>query len=161
MVVLCLCILLILTLSYKPPIKEGFDIGKEIKNSVLKPIQKETTKQFNKAKADTTKGFNAVKKGTDNIFKEIINIANYVMCGFDKIKTLPQCFFWYTLDIIYGVFYLFYSMLVFIIPPLKDIGKMLGKGVKIADKFIYKVAGFYLFRYPKNVIKKCYLCKKR
>jgi len=217
MVILCLCILLILTLSYKPPIKEGvkgLDIGKEIKNSVLKPIQKETAKQFNKAKEDTTKEFNKakkitekvandakknttkefnkakaettkglnvvkkettkglnvvkkgtekiandVKKGFDDIFKEVINIANYVVCGFNKIKTLPECVFWYFLDIIYGVFYLFYSMLVLIVPPLKDIGKMLGKGAKMADGFIYKVAGFHLFRYPKDVMNKCYLCK--
>jgi membrane-associated HD superfamily phosphohydrolase len=257
MVILCLCILLIFTLSYKPPNKEGFDIGKVIKNGILKPIQKETTKQFNEAKKKTekvandakkrsekiandakkettkqfneakkntekvandakkqttkqfneakkettkglnvvkkettkglnvvkkettkglnvvkkeaTKGFNVVKKGTekiandikkgfDDILKEIENIANYIVCGFNKIKTLPQCFFWYLLDIIYGVFYLFYLTLVFIIPPLKDIGKMLGKGVKIADGFIYKILGFHLFRYPKEVMKKCYLC---
>ncbi len=184
MVVLGLSILLILTLSYEPPIKEGLDIGKELAKTFEKPAkdikkasEKEfkkakqaTTKEFNKAKKETTKGFDVVKKGTekvaneakkgfDDIFEEITNIANYIVCGFNKIKTLPDCFFWYFLDIIYGVFYMFYSMLAFAIPPLKDGAKMFGQGINMADDMIYDLAGLHVFRYPKSVMNMCYLCK--
>ena len=184
MVILGLSILLILTLSYEPPIQEGLDIGKEIAKTFEKPAKdikkattkefnkakKATTKEFNKAKKETTKGFNVVKKGTekvakeaakgfDDIFEEITNIANYIVCGFNKIKTLPDCFFWYFLDIIYGVFYMFYSMLAFAIPPLKDGAKMFGQGINMADDMIYDLAGLHVFRYPKNVMNMCYLCK--
>ena len=184
MVVLGLFILLILTLSYEPPIQEGLDIGKEIAKTFEKPAKdikkatekefnkakKATTKEFNKAKKETTKGFDVVKKGTekvaneakkgfDDIFEEITNIANYIVCGFNKIKTLPDCFFWYFLDIIYGVFYMFYSMLAFAIPPLKDGAKMFGQGINMADDMIYDLAGLHVFRYPKSVMNMCYLCK--
>lgn len=184
MVVLGLCILLILTLSYEPPIKEGLDIGKELAKTFEKPAkdikkasEKEfkkakqaTTKEFNKAKKETTKGFDVVKKGTekvaneakkgfDDIFEEITNIANYIVCGFNKIKTLPDCFFWYFLDIIYGVFYMFYSMLAFAIPPLKDGAKMFWSMMKMMDDMIHDLTGIHMFRYPKNVMNKCYLCK--
>ncbi len=173
MVILGLSILLILTLSYEPPIQEGLDIGKEIAKTFEKPakdIKKATTKEFNKAKKETTKGFNVVKKGTekvakeaakgfDDIFEEITNIANYIVCGFNKIKTLPDCFFWYFLDIIYGVFYMFYSMLAFAIPPLKDGAKMFGQGINMADDMIYDLTGLHVFKYPKNVMNMCYLCK--
>jgi hypothetical protein len=184
MVILGLSILLILTLSYEPPIQEGLDIGKEIAKTFEKPAKdikkatekefnkakKATTKEFNKAKKETTKGFNVVKKGTekvakeaakgfDDIFEEITNIANYVVCGFNKIKTLPDCFFWYFLDIIYGVFYMFYSMLAFAIPPLKDGAKLFGQGINMADDMIYDLAGLHVFRYPKSVMNMCYLCK--
>jgi hypothetical protein len=195
MVVLGLSILLIMTLSYEPPIQEGLDIGKELAKTFEKPAkdikkasEKEfkkakqaTTKEFNKAKKETTKGlnvvkeesvkgFNVVKKGTekiadeakkgfDDIFEEITNIANYIVCGFNKIKTLPDCFFWYFLDIIYGIFYMFYSMLAFAIPPLKDGGKLLGKGVKMIDESIHDMTGFHVFKYPKSVMNMCYLCK--
>lgn len=184
MVVLGLSILLILTLSYEPPIQEGLDIGKEIAKTFEKPAKdikkatekefnkakKATTKEFNKAKKETTKGFDVVKKGTekvaneakkgfDDIFEEITNIANYIVCGFNKIKTLPDCFFWYFLDIIYGVFYMFYSMLAFAIPPLKDGAKMFGQGINMADDMIYDLAGLHVFRYPKSVMNMCYLCK--
>jgi hypothetical protein len=195
MVVLGLFILLILTLSYEPPIQEGLDIGKELAKTFEKPAKdikkasekefnkakKATTKEFNKAKKETTKGlnvvkkesvkgFNVVKKGTekianeaakgfDDIFEEITNIANYIVCGFNKIKTLPDCFFWYFLDIIYGIFYMFYSMLAFAIPPLKDGAKMFGKGVKMINELIHDMTGFHVFKYPKEVMNKCYLCK--
>jgi hypothetical protein len=195
MVVLGLSILLILTLSYEPPIQEGLDIGKELAKTFEKPAKdikkasekefkkakqattkefnkakKETEKGINQAKKETEKGFNVVKKGAekaaneaakgfDDIFEEITNIANYIVCGFNKIKTLPDCFFWYFLDIIYGVFYMFYSMLAFAIPPLKDGAKMFGQGINMADDMIYDLAGLHVFRYPKSVMNMCYLCK--
>lgn len=195
MVVLGLSILLILTLSYEPPIQEGLDIAKEMRKTFEKPAkdikkasEKEfkkakqaTTKEFNKAKKETTKGlnvvkkesvkgFNVVKKGTekianeaakgfDDIFKEITNIANYIVCGFNKIKTLPDCFFWYFLDIIYGIFYLLYSMLASAIPPLKDGAKMFWSMMKMMDEMIHDLTGFHIIRYPKSVMNMCYLCK--
>ena len=185
LVIISLFTIIILTLVYEPPpIREGLDIGKEITKSFEKPIKdvkKATTKEFNKAKKETTKGLNVVKKettkglnvvkkgaeklgkditkGFDDIFSEVTNIFNYIVCGFNKIKTLPDCFFWYFLDIIYGIFYLFYSMLATAIPPLKDGAKMLGKGIKGADELVHDMTGIHINRYPKDIMNKCYLCK--
>uniref|UniRef100_A0A6C0B5J3 Uncharacterized protein n=1 Tax=viral metagenome TaxID=1070528 RepID=A0A6C0B5J3_9ZZZZ len=179
-----LFIILVLTLLYEPPIKEGLDIGKEMRKAFEKPIKdvkKATEKEFKKAKKETSKGFNVVKKGTekaakeakkgtekvakqakkgfDDIFAGIESIINYITCAFDKIKNLPSCFFWYFLDIVFGIFHMFYSMLAFAIPPLKDVGKMAWKGVKGADELIYDLMGFHIIGYPKDVMNKCYLCK--
>jgi hypothetical protein len=185
LVIISLFAIIILTLMYEPPpIREGLDIGKEITKSFEKPIKdvkkattkefnkakKATTKEFNKAKKETTKGLNVVKKGAeklgkditkgfDDIFAEVTNIFNYIVCGFNKIKTLPDCFFWYFLDMIYGIFYLFYAMLASAIPPLKDGAKMLGKGIKMADELVHDMTGIHINRYPKDVMNKCYLCK--
>jgi hypothetical protein len=68
-----LFIILILTLLYEPPIREGLDIGKEMRKAFEKPIKdvkKSTEKEFKKAKKETTKGFNVVKKGTEKAAKE-------------------------------------------------------------------------------------------
>jgi len=187
--------ILILTLVYEPPIREGLNIGKEMRKAFEKPIKdvkKSTEKEFNKAKKETSKGFNVVKKSTekaakqakkettkgfnvvkkgaekaakeaskafDDIFAEIQKIINYIVCAFDKIKSLPDCFFWYFLDVVYGIFYLFYSMLAFAVPPLKDAGKVTSKALKDADEMIYDLMGFHIIGYPKDVMKKCYLCK--
>ena len=185
LVIISLFAIIILTLMYEPPpIIEGLDIGKEMRKTFEKPIKdvkKATTKEFNKAKKETTKGLNVVKKetnkgfnvvkkgaeklgkditkGFDDIFAEVTNIFNYIVCGFNKIKTLPDCFFWYFLDIIYGIFYLFYSMLATAIPPLKDGAKMLGKGIKMADELVHDMTGIHINRYPKDIMNKCYLCK--
>ena len=174
LVIISLFAIIILTLMYEPPpIIEGLDIGKEMRKTFEKPIKdvkKATTKEFNKAKKETNKGFNVVKKGAeklgkditkgfDDIFAEVTNIFNYIVCGFNKIKTLPDCFFWYFLDMIYGIFYLFYSMLATAIPPLKDGAKMLGKGIKMADELVHDMTGIHINRYPKDIMNKCYLCK--
>ena len=185
LVIISLLAIIILTLVYEPPpIREGFDVGKEMRKSFEKPIKdvkkatekqfnkakKATTKEFNKAKKETNKGLNVVKKGAeklgkditkgfDDIFSEVANIFNYIVCGFNKIKTLPDCFFWYFMDIIYGIFYLFYSMLATAIPPLKDGAKMLGKGIKGADELVHDMTGIHFNRYPKDIMNKCYLCK--
>ena len=185
LVIISLLVIIILTLMYAPPpIREGLDIGKEMRKTFEKPIKdvkkattkefnkakKATTKEFNKAKKETTKGLNVVKKGADklgkditkgfdDIFSEVTNIFNYIVCGFNKIKTLPDCFFWYFLDMIYGIFYLFYAMLASAIPPLKDGAKMLGKGIKMADELVHDMTGIHINRYPKDVMNKCYLCK--
>ena len=185
LVIISLLAIIILTLVYEPPpIREGLDVGKEMRKSFEKPIKdvkkatekqfnkakKATTKEFNKAKKETNKGLNVVKKGAeklgkditkgfDDIFSEVANIFNYIVCGFNKIKTLPDCFFWYFMDIIYGIFYLFYSMLATAIPPLKDGAKMLGKGIKGADELVHDMTGIHFNRYPKDIMNKCYLCK--
>lgn len=196
LVIISLFAIIILTLMYEPPpIREGLDIGKEMRKTFEKPIKdvkkatekqfnkakKATTKEFNKAKKATTKGLNVVKKettkglnvvkkgaeklgkditkGFDDIFSEVTNIFNYIMCGFNKIKSLPDCFFWYFLDMVYGIFYLFYAMLASAIPALKKGAKMLGKGIKMADELVHDITGIHFNRYPKDVMKKCYLCQ--
>jgi len=103
MVILGLFILLILTLSYEPPIREGLDIGKELAKTFEKPAkdikkasEKEfkkakqaTTKEFNKAKKETTKGLNVVKKesvkGFNVVKKGAEKAAKQVAKGFDEI----------------------------------------------------------------------------
>lgn len=147
-----------------------FNKAKKATTKEFNKAKKQTTKEINKAKKETTKGFNVVKKGTeklgkditkgfDDIFAEVINIFNYIACAFDKIRTLPDCIFWYFLDIIYGVIYMFYSMLATVIPPLKDAAKLIDESIKMVDGFIFDMAGFHVAKYPQPVLKKCYLCK--
>ena len=163
--------------TFKKPAKDikkattkEFNKAKKATTKEFNKAKKATTKEINKAKKETTKGFNVVKKGAeklgkditkgfDDIFAEVTNIFNYIACAFDKIRTLPDCFFWYFLDIIFGVIYMFYSMLSAAIPPLKDAAKLVGEAIKTADKFIFDMTGFHIAKYPQPVLKKCYLCK--
>ena len=195
LIIISLFMILILTLLYEPPIKEGLDIGKEMRKTFEKPIKdiekktkkefnkakdatnkefnkakEATNKEFNKAKKETTKGFDVVKKGAekavndakrafDEIFEGIENIINSIVCAFEKIKSLPDCFFWYFIDIVLGVFYLFYSMLISAVPPLKDAGDATWSAIKEADAMIYDYMNFHIIGYSEGVMNKCYLCK--
>ena len=176
LVIISLFTIIIFICMYNPPpIREGLNIGKELKKTFEKPVKdlkKATTKEFNKAKKETTKGFNVIEKGTKKVgkditkgvtkvFSKVTEIFEYIICGFNKIKTLPDCIFWYFLDIVYAVLYLFYLILATIIPPLKYAVKMLKKGFKMVEPFVNKITGINLFRYPDKVINKCYLCKPK
>ena len=122
-------------------------------------VKKETEKGLNKAKEFAEDTANEIGNAFDELFDEITNIVNYIVCGFNKIKTLPDCFFWYFLDIIYGILYLFYSMLASIIPPLKDGAQMFWSMMKMMDEMIHELTGFHIIQYPKSVMDMCYLCK--
>ncbi len=107
---------------------------------------------------------NAIKKEFKKIgntitkpFKEIIG---YFKCGIDKIKNLPNCIVPYLIDMAFGVWFLFWGLLASIIPGLKDVGKMVAKGIKLLDASIYSHMKFHINRYPKSILNKCYRCPK-
>lgn len=100
------------------------------------------------------------KKIGNSIAKPFKQIIGYFKCGIDKIKNLPNCIFFYGLDIIFGIWFLFWGMLAFVIPGLKDVGKMVSKGIKLLDSNLSKHIGFHINRYPKSILNKCYRCPK-
>jgi hypothetical protein len=127
----------------KDPIGEA--INKEFKklgDTITKPIKTEFTKLG------------------DAIAKPFKQIIGYFKCGIDKIKNIPNCAPFYSIDIVFGVWFLFWGMLATVIPGLKDVGKMVSKGINYLDSNIKKNAGFHINRYSKNIMNKCYKCPK-
>ncbi len=110
-----------------------------------------------KAVDPITKGF---KKVTNTITKPFKQIIGYFKCGIDKIKNIPNCAPFYAIDIVFGVWFLFWGLLASVIPGLKDVGKMISKGINYLDSYVNKYAGFHINRYPKNILNKCYKCPK-
>ena len=101
------------------------------------------------------------KKIGNTIAKPFKQIIGYFECGIDKIKNFPNCAIFYIFDIIFGIWFLFWGMLASIIPGLKDVGKMVAKGINMLDSVLYKYIGFHIHRYPKSLIDKCYRCPKK
>ena len=127
----------------KDPI--GGAINKEFKklgDTITKPIKTEFTKLG------------------DAIAKTFKQIIGYFKCGIDKIKNLPNCIFFYFIDVIFGVWFLFWGLLASVIPGLKDVGKMISKGIRTLDSYVYKYADFHINRYPERILNKCYKCPK-
>lgn len=100
------------------------------------------------------------KKIGNTITKPFKEIIGYFKCGIDKIKNLPNCIFFYFIDVIFGVWFLFWGLLASVIPGLKDVGKMISKGIRTLDSYVNKYAGFHINRYPRSIMKKCYVCPK-
>ncbi len=100
------------------------------------------------------------KKIGNTITKPFKQIIGYFKCAIDKIKNLPNCIFFYVVDMIFGVWFLFWGLLASVIPGLKDVGKMVSRGIRYMDSYVNKYAGFHINRYPRSILKKCYVCPK-
>lgn len=100
------------------------------------------------------------KKFGNSITKPFKQIIGYFKCGIDKIKNIPNCAPFYFIDMVFGVWFLFWGLLAYLIPGLKDVGKMVSKGINYLDSNIKKNAGFHINRYPERIMKKCYRCPK-
>jgi len=100
-----------------------------------------------KVKNDFNKINNAFKKGLDKIKKPIDNIGKYFKCGINKIKSLGDCILFYIIDMFIAMYFVLWNMFASVF-GLKKAGQTLWK-------FINK---YQKFKYPKSIMKKCYLC---
>jgi len=105
--------------------------------------------------ASITKG---ITKQFNKITKPITQIIKYFKCGINKIINLPKCIIFYIVDIIIATYLMFWNIIAAMIPGLKGVGKMIWKALVMLDKYIYKYTGMHIIRYPRSILKRCYLC---
>jgi hypothetical protein len=110
------------------------------KDPILDPINKELKKVTDKIIKPIDKGF---KKVTEPIDK----IIGYFKCGINKIKSLGDCILFYIIDMFIAMYFLLWNMFATVF-GLKKAGQSLWK-------FINK---YQKFKYPRSIMKKCYLC---
>ena len=100
------------------------------------------------------------KKIGNTITKPFKQIIGYFKCGINIIKNLKTCIVPYLIDMVFGAWFLFWGMLASVIPGLKDLGKLVAKGIKMLDASLYSHMKFHIDRYPKSILNKCYRCPK-
>jgi hypothetical protein len=81
-----------------------------------------------------------------------------VTCGLEWFMNFRQCFFWYLLEIIGNILYLPINFLVWILPTLKPIERMLWQLLTDIDCSIFGILGFHVIHYSEDVLKRCYKC---
>jgi hypothetical protein len=96
-----------------------------------------------------------------NIF---VWISGWVVCGFNKILKLPECFLWYFLEFIGFVVYLPFRILFALIDYILYPG--FNKIVYDFWCFLYRLdgsvkttTGYSFMHYPDEIIETCYKCK--
>lgn len=130
-------------------------IKKEM-NGIFKKLKKEITGPFTKIQ----EVFNRITCFFTGIGEVFIVIGNYFACGVEKIVSMPSCFLYYFLDIIYNIFIalpIWFFTLIF--PPLKQVVNMVYKFMMQIDSAAYKSTGYHVFRYQEKVLDRCYRCK--
>jgi len=89
-------------------------------------------------------------------------VGQYLECAFQKIISLPKCFFWYSLDCIAWVFYLPFRMLFWSLGMEEFIHDYFWCLLEDMDKFIHDEdglnTGVHIIHFPDSVMNKCYYC---
>lgn len=120
-----------------------------------------------------TKGIKVLKWVFAILFKWIplfaMWIFQYIMCGFNKLISIPNCFFWYSLHIFGKMLYLPFRVVFFILDLFLGMFKIPFRVQKIVDQiwlfaddishFFHSITGYHFIHFPDDVIKKCYKCK--
>ena len=90
-------------------------------------------------------------------------IWDHVTCGFDKIQSLPDCFFYYALEIFGKMLYLPIALIVYFTKS-QDTENGIWESIESIDKTIYEASGDYkihISHYSDSINEKCYKCKIR
>jgi len=95
-------------------------------------------------------------------------IGQYFECIFQKIVSLPKCFFWYILDCTGQIMYLPFRILFWLIDSLFNFGIealvniYLWETLEEIDKYIHDDSGLgskiHIIHFPDTVTDKCYNC---
>jgi len=97
-------------------------------------------------------------------------LGQYFECAFEKIVSLPKCFFWYILECISWVVYLPFRIVFWLIDYLFNIGleqlihDYFWCILEDIDKFIHDEGegslgtGIHIIHFPDSVMDKCYNC---
>jgi hypothetical protein len=135
--------------------RENFNIGNAFKSlgdkiskSVIGPI---------KSWGDKT-----IKEPFTKAFKKFMQffqaIRSYIMCGVDRIKSLPGCMQWYLLEVFGKILYTPIKFMVWI-GKLQKIEREMWRNIENIDRTFYKFTGFHLIHYSDEIIKNCYKCR--
>lgn len=99
----------------------------------------------------------------------VLWILQYVLCAFEKILNIPNCFLWYSLEIAGKIIYLPFRITFFILDLLFVMFRINFKIQKIVDNawwflddishYAYEMTGYHIVHYNEDVINKCYKCK--
>lgn len=89
------------------------------------------------------------------IFKALFS---YLECGFDMVKNLPNCWYYYALNAFGNLLYLPIHIIVWAF-SLSEIENAVWDYIEEADDMVHDATGFHFIDFPDSVTKKCYSCK--
>jgi hypothetical protein len=97
------------------------------------------------------------------MWKVIRWIGLWLICGFNKILRLPQCFLWYFLEfvgfVVYLPFRILFALIDLIYPGFNKIVYDFWCFLYRLDNSVYSATGFHFMHYPDEIIETCYRCK--
>lgn len=173
--------------GFQENFKEGLKVPKlsDIKNSILGPLKPiiEFFKKLPKRITTINSGFKDIFYGIGDEFKYLgigaargfediglliayatAFVFSYTMCGVKYISNIPNCILYYTVDSFINILYLPIRISLWILYllgiNLYPTQKMIWKYVEKINGYIYRIFGFNIIRWPKNIRDQCYNCKR-
>jgi hypothetical protein len=92
-------------------------------------------------------------------------VFTYTVCGVKYISNIPNCIFYYLVDMFIQILYLPLRITIWILYAFLGINlyptqKMIWKYVEQINGYVYGFTGFNIIRWPKNIRDQCYNCKR-
>lgn len=89
------------------------------------------------------------------IFKALFS---YLECGFQMVTRLPECWYYYSLDLFAQLLYFPIRFLVWMC-SISSLEKAIWDYIEDADEMVHDATGFHIVHYSDTITKRCYSCK--
>ena len=166
-----------------PGIPSIKSIGKDIKGVVKDDPLKEIA-DFFKRIGNTFKGIKTLFDGIGNEFKYLgiglklgftdvfelmfyvsVFVETYLMCGVSFIANFPKCVFYYFMNTMGQILYLFprlllWTMSFFTGNQIYKAEDQIWKAIDKLDRYVYGIASVHIAHWPNNVRALCFNCKR-
>ena len=174
--------------GFQENFKEGIKFPKlnDIKKGIIGPLKPmiDFFKKLPKKITETTKGFRGIFGGIEDQFKFITKgltkgftdiglliayasefVFTYTVCSVKYISNIPNCIFYYLVDIFIQIMYLPIRITIWILYAFIGINlyptqNMIWKFLEQINGYVYGFIGFNIIRWPKNIRDQCYNCKR-
>lgn len=124
------------------PIAKNVEKIPDLIEKNIKDTERKITKGVNDMADEATKGMNvAFKKinGFIEFFVDIFaSIESYLLCGIQKIVMLPQCWYYYALEMIGKLYYLPIALIVWLF-SLQEVESVVWDTLEEMDRFVYQL----------------------
>lgn len=142
LLIFCITLTLVILVGYFSTPTEGFKSKKKKKKDPLDTLKK-------------------IPKFFTYLGKFFTWIGDMIKCGYETIIGLPNCIFFYGVDIVVGFFTMVIKFLCSFSPALESARRSLWGLIKNVDKHVKKFTGYHFIQWPNSVNKKCYKCKNK
>jgi hypothetical protein len=99
----------------------------------------------------------------------IIWLLQFILCAFQKLLNIPNCFLWYSMEVAGKMFYLPFRLTFYVLDlilstmgvgfSIQDIVNRIWWFIDDIDHYLYEQgSGFHIVHYPDDIIKRCYSC---
>ena len=109
---------------------------------LMKQSERKITKGINESTKEATRAFKVALRKFDGFVQFIVDVfaslESFLLCGLQKVVFLPQCWYYYALEMVGKLYYLPISFIVWLF-SLQQIETLVWDALEEADSFVFEL----------------------